>query len=92
MFTVSFFLGKKLHGLFWAGFSGEHACQGFLNALAEMRTMLEQPHFTSRRNGTPESHSSRVLDITTVNCDVVQMSGQRTMVHDKINIFCKKIF
>jgi hypothetical protein len=26
--------------------------------------------------------------LTTVNCDDMQMSGQRNVVHEKINIFC----
>jgi hypothetical protein len=34
-----------------------------LDALAEMRTTLEQPHFTSHGNDTPESRSSGVLEL-----------------------------
>jgi hypothetical protein len=58
---LSQILRKELHAdlLFWIGFSGEHAFHGFLDALAEMRTTLEQPQFTSHGNSAPESHSSR---------------------------------
>jgi hypothetical protein len=40
----------------------EHVFRGFSGAPAEMRTVLEQPHFTSRGNGAPESSSSGVLE------------------------------
>jgi hypothetical protein len=56
------FLGKELHAyeLFWTGFSKEHAFRGFLDALAEMGTRLEQSQFISRGNGAPKSRSSGV--------------------------------
>jgi hypothetical protein len=45
-----------------AGFPGELVLHGFFVAPAEIKTTLEQPHFTSRRHGAPESSSSVVLE------------------------------